>query len=281
MRTYSEEIIMAKAATHQGHCQLCGRLQLLPGGKMAKHGYTVECRGSGGWFSGVCPGSNNLPFEQSIALIETHIKATLDHAESMRRMQATLRQPATETEAYVHHYFRDRQRGTGEYRWVKVAIQIEPRIHASQYNQAFYELTDATRYGQANVGRHPIRVSEPCKDALAVASYLNARRADSYDGEIKSCLSYVEWQRARTKDWKPTDLTPCARQEKPKLTVGMTVRIGGKNGSDETIIAIEDRTCRGCGPFLNGQILPHAVFAGQNGKTWAIPVRSIRLPKVA
>ena len=39
-------------ATHDGECQLCGRMQKLPDGRLAKHGYTTRW----GFFQGVCPG---------------------------------------------------------------------------------------------------------------------------------------------------------------------------------------------------------------------------------
>jgi hypothetical protein len=53
---------MKNKATHIGTCQLCGCTQMLPNGRLAKHGYTVEY----GWgFSGTCIGSGELPFEVS------------------------------------------------------------------------------------------------------------------------------------------------------------------------------------------------------------------------
>jgi muconolactone delta-isomerase len=53
---------MKNKATHIGTCQLCGCTQMLPNGRLAKHGYTVEY----GWgFSGTCSGSGQLPFETS------------------------------------------------------------------------------------------------------------------------------------------------------------------------------------------------------------------------
>lgn len=55
----------ANRATHQGTCQCCLRLQALPLGKLSKHGYCVAFRGQGGFFSGTCRGSGELPFELS------------------------------------------------------------------------------------------------------------------------------------------------------------------------------------------------------------------------
>lgn len=55
--------------THRGHCQACGRIQavVVRGGLIAKHGYTVD----GGYFSGTCQGSGELPLEISRAYTDT------------------------------------------------------------------------------------------------------------------------------------------------------------------------------------------------------------------
>jgi hypothetical protein len=45
----------------RGICQCCGREQAIVNGRMAKHGYTVEC----GWFQGVCAGKNFVPMQVS------------------------------------------------------------------------------------------------------------------------------------------------------------------------------------------------------------------------
>jgi len=55
-----------RAATHDGHCQVCGSRQRLPQGKLAKHGYTHAV----GFFSGTCYGSEALPFEQDKSLVD-------------------------------------------------------------------------------------------------------------------------------------------------------------------------------------------------------------------
>lgn len=45
----------------RGNCQCCGREHAIVNGKMAKHGYTVEC----GWFQGVCIGQHFAPIQVS------------------------------------------------------------------------------------------------------------------------------------------------------------------------------------------------------------------------
>lgn len=55
---------MTEKATHVGTCQICGCVQKLPGGVLARHGYTLEY----GFQNGTCSGSQNLPFEQDNTL---------------------------------------------------------------------------------------------------------------------------------------------------------------------------------------------------------------------
>jgi hypothetical protein len=70
-----------KTATHLGTCQLCGHIQKLPGGLLAKHGYAVQ------WsqFVGTCRGSGSAPYETSRNLIAAEIayaEQTIDGLEA-------------------------------------------------------------------------------------------------------------------------------------------------------------------------------------------------------
>src|SRR6185369_7276388 len=56
-------------ATHSGSCQICGRVQKLPGDVLSKHGYTTRW----GFFSGTCPGSGYRPFEVAFDRIQLSI----------------------------------------------------------------------------------------------------------------------------------------------------------------------------------------------------------------
>ncbi len=48
----------------RGHCQGCGREQAYrTNGLIAKHGYKIEDRGMGGWFTGTCPGAEHPTLE--------------------------------------------------------------------------------------------------------------------------------------------------------------------------------------------------------------------------
>jgi len=65
-----------KKATHTGTCQVCGREQALPGGMLAKHGYTVD----DGYFRGTCPGSTYAPLEQHRGLADTVAADLMTHS---------------------------------------------------------------------------------------------------------------------------------------------------------------------------------------------------------
>jgi len=55
---------MAKA-THIGTCQICGAAHKVVRGGIAKHGYTV-----GGYYRGVCDGSDAAPYERGTGALE-------------------------------------------------------------------------------------------------------------------------------------------------------------------------------------------------------------------
>ena len=67
-------------ATQIGTCQICGSVQKLPNGRLAKHGYTVEY----GWgFNGVCNGSGRLPFEISKEYAESALASSKTSLENL------------------------------------------------------------------------------------------------------------------------------------------------------------------------------------------------------
>ncbi len=114
---------MSIKATHFGECQLCGRQQKLPGGLMAKHGYTVE------WsmFQGVCPGSHFQPYEKSKDQIEIRIPAVAELvAQQHKRIAGLVANPLPENKMMANLYF---PWGTklggkkGGYRWVETEVR--------------------------------------------------------------------------------------------------------------------------------------------------------------
>jgi hypothetical protein len=63
----------------RGICQCCGREQAIVNGRMAKHGYTVEC----GWFQGVCAGKNFVPMQVSREHTDKLVAQVREEATSM------------------------------------------------------------------------------------------------------------------------------------------------------------------------------------------------------
>lgn len=85
-------------ATHRGTCQVCSRVQKLPDGKLAKHGYQVL----GGFFEGVCFGSHNLPLEQDKALVEKSIRWAAENWIATSNEARKWDKPATEPKLWYH-----------------------------------------------------------------------------------------------------------------------------------------------------------------------------------
>lgn len=173
-----------KTATHTGTCQLCGREQKLPGELLSKHGYAVE------WsmFVGTCPGSDHLPFELSINLVDAAIARALVASYAYRTN-------ADETEAltstvWVHEYTKD-ARGRGDYQWrlLRVAdVSFAPYAPASidTWTGADGKMHRSSYYG----------------DGSTVAAF-NKRRAEYLRREAETQERYIEWQQRRIKRWAP------------------------------------------------------------------------------
>jgi len=91
------------AATHKGTCQICGSVQKLPNGKIAKHGYSVKYS----MFIGTCKGSGGLPLEVSNDLI---IKSIAIANEMIQGLQANIQSLVSgEKAAYIHIDGKNRQ----------------------------------------------------------------------------------------------------------------------------------------------------------------------------
>lgn len=192
-------------STHRGHCQACGRLQMLPGGRLAKHGYTV----AHGFFAGTCTGSAHLPFEQSCALVETFIANAQRELTSLEAYQTKLRAPATDATCVVRVYSKESR----QYFWTRVEIRSETK----QYSDF-----EVTRYfhGDAPLANRGNDLGDSFKyaSALDVASDLNAIYAAWLDHEADSLRRYIAWQQERVATWKPADVLPIDAKDKAGFT---------------------------------------------------------------
>ncbi len=70
--------------THRGTCQACGSVQAVSnaGGRIAKHGYTVDY----GFFSGICAGSGCQSVERDLTKLDSVCNDLADRADSIDAM---------------------------------------------------------------------------------------------------------------------------------------------------------------------------------------------------
>lgn len=198
---------MKSKATHQGHCQLCGRFQMLPNGKLAKHGYTVEFN----FFNGVCPGSHNLPYELSCDLLPAQRDAAKETAKRMTKFAAETRALRDPKAVWIHEYKKSERYGySGTYVWRQVEINFiwtkfsdgEGEYLTVNYIGLDGKTQDAkphdsfakTREGQIELVYVSLNGAK-AKEVLAVA---------------KQHADYAVWAQNRIDGWKLAELTPIA-----------------------------------------------------------------------
>lgn len=78
-------------ATHKGECQFCEKVQKLPNGRIAKHGYTVV----DSVFANTCLGSELLPYNQSRKEITTQLIPAVQNI--VTKLQTRIKDIETET----------------------------------------------------------------------------------------------------------------------------------------------------------------------------------------
>ena len=253
-----------KTATHFGTCQICGRAQKLPGGKLSKHGYTVQW----GFFSGTCPGSDHLPFELSIDLIERFRNNAAEAAVEFRAEAAA--HLAGEGDVVMARDLKS-PRGERYSRIESVTLSLVTHtVNDYSYKTVVGHWADGSECG-TNFYSKNVRETE---------QKLRATEAARLIKQAAQREEYVEWQDARVKGWKPSSLKAvnpeAEKTAKDVIKVGTVVRIGGKTGSDVTVVAIEYKQAWGVGPHLNGQTVQHIGYEGSNGKRYWYPLRLIR-----
>ncbi len=173
-------------ATHNGECQVCGRRQKLPNGRLSKHGYTKRW----GFFQGVCPGAGNLPYEQSCEFLKGWVpdvalrRADLvnriaDHEGGATPLLAERRVPA-------------RRWGYHEYRWEEA------------------ELVDGRAVFKRDESQESQRVDVYPRHGETLEQALRRAWADEQRLEVRGLDDWLKWARDRIKTWKPRELEPVA-----------------------------------------------------------------------
>jgi hypothetical protein len=189
---------MAKQkATHRGECQICGRFQKLPNGRLSTHGYTVQWN----MFQGTCPGSGELPYEQSCDLIKARLPWVKERVTEMNKYRKALLQPATEPKAYVRVWLRS----VSSYTWLELRLtevyhKNEQSGHEWRTIMAKYK--DESEEKAQNVGSP--YYEEPLLDC---ATRLNEEYVERhYSKTIQETEAYLKWCEDRIANWEAKPL---------------------------------------------------------------------------
>ena len=196
---------MAKSkATHIGECQVCGSFQKLPGGLMAKHGYTTRFN----FFEGTCHGSDHLPYELSC----DRIQAAADHAKTQ----------AGKLTAEAKKW---RGADTGNTAWVQHTPKPSFALKNPQSHWIQAELSQEDVRGQRHTkythgpdvrtvphnNTVSIDYSHPKKSLPDIVKEQNNKYADHLSGVAKQHSDYLGYAAQRIKDWKPKPLRPITK----------------------------------------------------------------------
>ncbi len=210
-----------RSATHAGHCQVCGELQLLPTGRLSTHGYTVAL----GFFSGTCFGSGELPFEQSIALVLDSIERATTRKLDIGCEIAQLREtPPGSCTAWAHLYVAAKRIGQhvvrSHHEWRQVQLRLEhSTIGGREFDDVVFESPVESEFGEKRrtrvIGRdYP--VSGYPKTLAAVVAAMNAKRIEFLKSVGADIDRYIAAQRSRIDGWQPSDLMPRAQYPKAR-----------------------------------------------------------------
>lgn len=187
-------------ATHDGNCQICGRHQKLPGGVLAKHGYTVRFS----YFEGTCPGSNELPYEQSCELLPPMIEnVTQQIADVNARADAI---QATTDKVHVQEYVP----ATWETRrssYTNRVLELNELTHVDRLRVRWFGLKGKEQEASIYNDKTPYPATDAQKLAAAI-SYLNGVAAQRVRARVKQLEQYREWAKERVAKWKLTPLSP-------------------------------------------------------------------------
>lgn len=102
---------------------------------------------------------------------------------------------------------------------------------------------------------------------IAGAAYRAEHKARSMRSHADMLVKLIETRFGQ-------QLIPVAR--KHELSVGDRVQLGGKSGVLCEVTEIKRQIARGCGPYMNGKLLLHALLKRPDGRVVAVPTQTIR-----
>lgn len=188
-----------KKAEWKGECQICGRRQMLPGGLnnrplLSLHGYTTRW----GFFNGVCPGSREVPYEQSCDLLPPRILAV--EADIVRLSKWELEVRAAKTVVWVREWVKPTGHLPSQYIWREIPIGEMVEIgYTTRWTGKDGQEQRANVYGKY--------------DRDSAIAELNGKRADDIHRIVKQHRDYRTWAIDRVKLWKLKGLVKLDRSK--------------------------------------------------------------------
>lgn len=189
---------MKTKAEFQGECQVCGRTQKLPNGKLSNHGYMKRW----GFFEGVCWGAKHLPFEQSKALVDEAI-ARVEKDKAELEEEAERRGKSVDPNDVVCSCYVDFLGRWSGYK--EINGKIEQRVAAVIEGREIFNYFFVGVYANRPVEQR-IDCYGPPYGMAGVIKHLNEQEAQRIRRRIEQLQSYLSWQRQRVKDWEKKPL---------------------------------------------------------------------------
>lgn len=178
-------------ATHRGTCQVCGRLQKLPGGVLSKHGYTKKW----GFFEGTCPGADYRPYEIAYDRIQYSIDRTNKQIRDLQDEATRLQGPIDTNEAPFHKY----DSYFGGYYEATVIVSMENGV---------IKLTEKNHARDKPAKTHWGNTYGLFGTIEQAVRKLRDQRISRIEQDVQRRVGYVRWQEKRIQEWKPGELQP-------------------------------------------------------------------------
>ena len=189
-----------KKATHEGTCQVCGKLHKLPHG-LSVHGYTVDF----GFFSGVCRGSYGKPFEKSHDLIS---KSITDAKNLIEEHKTAIQELSTAPKVIWKRQYNWKGQPWSKYNFKVVEVEEENSVIGGDYIKPVVE-ESKFRSEAETLKLHSLKnIYINRKSANEVLVEKNRERVFFLKREITKLEEYINWQNKRIENWEEKDLTP-------------------------------------------------------------------------
>jgi hypothetical protein len=182
------------AATHTGHCQICGRQHKVTGTRIAKHGFTIRF----GWQEGACFGSGGKPYELSNDLLLRAIESAKRYiADTNVKIRGVKARPVDE-EGYVKARVAEQRYSPDTYYTEVKITEVDGKIEARTRSDRRVFLQDAPRH----------------KEELAkVIEIVSGKYVAYLQHTVKETQAAIPHMQERHDSWKLAELTPISAEE--------------------------------------------------------------------